>query len=88
MVWWGKGSCASARPTLRTPLAPPPQTAVRQCYCLTEGDLRKLGNIRRANSHNRNWQPTCLYLESQVQRVGGLGGGGGPYLSGASAALL
>ena len=33
---------------------------------LTEGDLKKLGSISRANPHKKDWSAMRLYMQSQV----------------------
>lgn len=45
----------------------PCQTAAKQRYAVTDGDLKKLGSLRRANVQNKSWQPMHLFLESQVR---------------------
>lgn len=54
-------------------------TAAKQQFRLTDGDLRKLGSIRRENKKNSAWQPMRLYMQSQVERAANAkyGGPGG-----------
>ena len=42
------------------------QSAAKEIYMLTEGDLKKLGSISRANPHKKDWSAMRLYLQSQV----------------------
>ncbi|EFN56101.1 hypothetical protein CHLNCDRAFT_144686 [Chlorella variabilis] len=41
-------------------------STAKQRYSLSDGDLAKLGSLRKANPHKKDWQPMHLYLESQV----------------------
>lgn len=45
------------------------KAAAKKQYCLTDGDLAKLGSVKRNNPHRKDWQPMRLYLEDQVQKV-------------------
>lgn len=38
-------------------------------YQLTDGDISKLGSVKRSNPHRKDWQPMRLYLDSQVREV-------------------
>ena len=40
---------------------------------MTDGDLKRLGSLSKANPHRRDWTPMRLYMESQVW-VGGVDG--------------
>jgi hypothetical protein len=42
------------------------QSTAKQQYLLSDGDLSKLGSLRRNNPHRKDWQPMKLYMESQV----------------------
>ena len=42
------------------------QSAAKEIYMLTEGDLKKLGSITRANPHKKDWSAMRLYMQSQV----------------------
>lgn len=55
---------------------PAPQSTAKQRYYLTDGDLKRLGFLRKPNPHKKDWQPMHLYLESQVGRRRGGGGVG------------
>jgi DNA repair protein len=41
----------------------------KETYQLTDGDISKLGSMKRSNPHRKDWQPMKLYLESQVREV-------------------
>ena len=45
----------------------PPQSTAKQRYCVTDGDLKGLGFLRKPNPHRRDFQPMQLLLESQVR---------------------
>lgn len=45
------------------------KSTAKQTYQLTDGDMSKLGSIKRSNPHRKDWQPMRLYLESQVREV-------------------
>lgn len=42
------------------------QSSAKENYMLTDGDLRKLGSISRANPRKKDWSAMRLYLQSQV----------------------
>lgn len=37
---------------------------------MSDGDLAKLGSLRKANPHKADWTPMQLFLESQVGACG------------------
>lgn len=43
--------------------------AAKDRYMLTDGELGKLGSLRKANPRHKEWQPMRLYLLSQVERL-------------------
>jgi DNA repair protein len=45
------------------------KSTAKQSYQLTDGDISKLGSVKRSNPHKKDWQPMRLYLESQVREV-------------------
>jgi hypothetical protein len=45
------------------------KSTAKQTYQLTDGDISKLGSVKRANPHRKDWQPMRLYLESQVREI-------------------
>ncbi len=42
------------------------QTTAKQRYFVTDNDLKKLGSLRKANPHKKDWQQMHLYLQSQA----------------------
>ncbi|GAB4817316.1 hypothetical protein N2152v2_004362 [Parachlorella kessleri] len=45
------------------------KTTAKQRYYVTDNDLRKLGSLRKANPHKKDWQQMHLYMQSQVEAV-------------------
>jgi hypothetical protein len=45
------------------------QSTAKRKYLLTDGELKKLGFLKRKNPHKPDWQPMQLLLESQVQQI-------------------
>lgn len=45
------------------------KSAAKMQFQITDGDMARLGSVRRANPHRKDWQPMRLYLESQVRAV-------------------
>ncbi len=36
---------------------------------MTDGDLKKIGSLSKANPHKKEWSSMRLYLDSQVRRI-------------------
>ena len=55
-------------PSLSCLAAPscPSQSTAKQTYSVSDGNLAKLGSLRKANPHKADWTPMQLFLESQV----------------------
>ncbi|KAI7840828.1 hypothetical protein COHA_005474 [Chlorella ohadii] len=45
------------------------QSTAKQSYSVSDGDLAKLGSLRKSNPHKADWTPMQLFLESQVARL-------------------
>lgn len=57
-------------PSLTLPAAacaPPGQARAKETYGVTDGDLKSLGSMTKANPKNKSWQDMRLYLQSQVR---------------------
>ena len=52
------------------------QSTAKQQYGLTDGDLKKLGSLRRSNPQRKDWHPMQLFLEAQVKEASQLKHGG------------
>lgn len=45
------------------------KTNAKSQFCITDGDIKKLGGLKRSNPHKKNWQPMVLLLQSQVEEI-------------------
>jgi hypothetical protein len=53
------------------------QSAAKQQFGLTDGDLKKLGSVRRANPQRKDWHPMQLFMRAQVAEASRQKHGGG-----------
>ncbi|KAL4448613.1 hypothetical protein ABPG75_005832 [Micractinium tetrahymenae] len=45
------------------------KSTAKQQYSVGDADLARLGSLRKANPHKKDWQAMHLYMESQVARL-------------------
>ncbi|KAL4424623.1 hypothetical protein ABPG77_002241 [Micractinium sp. CCAP 211/92] len=45
------------------------KSTAKQRYSVGDADLSRLGSLRKANPHKKDWQAMHLYMESQVARL-------------------
>ncbi len=43
------------------------QSTAKELYLVTDGDLKKLGCLTRANPQHKDWAPLKLYMQSQAR---------------------
>ncbi len=79
----GQQLCLRASQAARPDPAPPApggcatsQSTAKQQYSVCDADLSRLGSLRKANPHKKDWQAMHLYMESQVRAMGSLPPGG------------
>lgn len=64
------------------------QSTAKQQYQLTDGDLSKLGSVKRSNPHRKDWNAMRLYLESQVKEIAFAKHGGAEGIEARARAIL